>query len=711
MNGLNIAPGPGGVKRTCTELYSPLFSRWMAMLKYLCVAAACAWLLMQPTYVAAQTAATPVTFAHDIAPIIFSRCVTCHRPGGDAPFTLTTFDDVRRRASQIAAVTKSGYMPPWKPVAEFGDFRDARRLTDSEIEKIARWVKQDAPFGKAADMPALPTWPSAWPAGEPDLVLRLPSFRLRADGPDVFRNFVVSVPGSGSRLVRGLQFRPGNRAVHHANIRVDGTSASRLLDEADSEPGYEGLILHSADFPDGHFLGWTPGQLAPSLNGDLAWRLDGGNDLVVQLHMRPTGKAEDVSPAIGLYFGGAPSANPPVMLRIGRQSLDIPAGASNHLVSESFVVPVDVDVRAVQPHAHYRARTLDAWATLPDGSRRPLIRILDWDMNWQDRYTYQSPIPLPAGSRITAAYAFDNSDANPRNPDRPPISVGWGWRSSDEMADLWIQVTTRSADARGRLQREARSRMQVEDAVGGEALLLREPNHVALRNDVAMIYMALDQPANALPHFEAVTRLETGSAAAWYNEGVALEALGKTAEAAARYAEAVRLNPAHSGAHNNLGNLWLRDGRVDLARASYEKAVAADRQNAEAHANLAMVQLGQMQPDMALAEVNEALRLQPDRITRLTPFVWLLATHPEPQTRRPDEARQLAERIVTASNRKDPVALDALAAAFAALGRFDDAVRAASEAVAVPQASPALQHAIRDRLALYRAGKPFVLPR
>lgn len=681
------------------------------MPKHLRVAAVCAWLLVQPAYAAAQAAGTPVTFAHDIAPIIFSSCVPCHRPGGDAPFSLTTFDDVRRRASQIAAVTKSGYMPPWKPVAGFGDFRGARRLTDIELVQIERWVKQDMPFGEGADVPAPPTRPSTWPAGEPDLVLRLPPFHLRADGPDVFRNFVVSVPGSGARFVRGLQFRPGNRAVHHANIRVDRTSASRLLDEADSEPGYEGLILHSADFPDGHFLGWTPGQLAPSLTGDLSWQLDPGSDLVVQLHLRPTGKAEDLSPAIGLYFGGSPSANPPVMVRLGRQSLDIPAGASNHFVSDSFVVPVDVDVRAVQPHAHYRARTLDAWATLPDGSRRPLIRILDWDMNWQDRYTYQSPILLPAGSRITAAFTFDNSDANPRNPDRPPVPVGWGWRSSDEMADLWIQVTARADDARGRLQREARTRMQIEDAIGGEALLLREPNHVALRNDVALIYMALDQPAKALPHFEAVTRLQQDSAAAWYNEGVALEALGRTVDAAARYAEAIRLNPAHSGAHNNLGNLWLRDGRVDLARASYEKAVAADRQNSEAHANLAMVQLGQMQPDAALAEVNEALRLQPDRITRLTAFVWLLATHPEPRARRPQEAIQLAERIVTASSRKDPVALDALAAALAATGRFEDAVLVASEAVAVPQTAPALQQQIRERLALYRAGKPFVLPR
>ena len=136
----------------------------------------------------------------------------------------------------------------------------------------------------------------------PDLIVTLPDYALRADGGDVFRNFVAAIPVDETRYVRGLEFLPGSRAVHHANIRIDRTSASRELDEADPEPGYEGVVLKSADYPDGHFLGWTPGQMAPLAPAGRGWQLNAGTDFVVQLHLRPTGRLERVQPKIGLYF-------------------------------------------------------------------------------------------------------------------------------------------------------------------------------------------------------------------------------------------------------------------------------------------------------------------------------------------------------------------------------------------------------------------------
>src|SRR5262249_9262190 len=159
-----------------------------------------------------------------------------------------------------------------------------------------------------------------------------------------------------------------------ANIRIDPTAASRALDAADPEAGYEGAILHSADYPDGHFLGWTPGQAPPPSN-ETAWTLDGGADFVVQLHLRPTGRAETGAALIGLYFTNEPPAQTPAIVRLGRQSLDIPAGAADYRVSDSFRLPVDAQIVAVQPHAHARARRVDVSATLPDGSRRTLLRI------------------------------------------------------------------------------------------------------------------------------------------------------------------------------------------------------------------------------------------------------------------------------------------------------------------------------------------------
>ncbi len=217
-------------------------------------------------------------------------------------------------------------MPPWKPDPGFGDLAGERRLSDDAIATIDRWAKGGLVEGNPADLPPLPRFSAGWQLGEPDLVVPLPEYTLRADGADVFRNFVVTVPGTTTRYVRGFEFRPGSRAVHHANIRLDPTPASRRLDEADAAPGYEGMVLHSADYPDGHFLGWTPGQATPLASNDLAWRLAPGNDLVVQLHLQPTGKPEILKPSIGLYFSNEPPARTPAILRLGRQDINIEPG-------------------------------------------------------------------------------------------------------------------------------------------------------------------------------------------------------------------------------------------------------------------------------------------------------------------------------------------------------------------------------------------------
>jgi tetratricopeptide (TPR) repeat protein len=258
----------------------------------------------------------------------------------------------------------------------------------------------------------------------------------------------------------------------------------------------------------------------------MAWRLEAGSDLVVQVHMRPTGKVERVQPTIALYFTNEKPSRTPTIFRLGRQHIDIPPGARRR-VTDSFTLPVDVEVRAIQPHAHYRAQTLNLWAAPPHGDRRALLTIRDWDFNWQDQYRYAQPVRVPAGTTLAMEYVFDNSSANPRNPDRPPQRVSWGWRSSDEMADVWIQVMTRSDADRARLVAESRRKMAIEDAIGCETLIAREPAYAALRNDAASLYLELGQPARALPHFEVVRRLQPASAAAEYNVGVALEALGR----------------------------------------------------------------------------------------------------------------------------------------------------------------------------------------
>jgi len=289
------------------------------------------------------------------------------------------------------------------------------------------------------------------------------------------------------------------------------------------------------------------------------------------------------------------------------------------------VLPVAVEALAIQAHAHYRARSVEATATLPDGSQRPLLRIDDWDINWQDRYRYQRPVPLPAGTRITSTYVFDNSIGNPRNPDRPPARSRWGWRSSDEMADVWLQVRTTSAPDRARLRREITAKMLKEDAIGSEVLLEREPGHLHLQNDAAQIYLALGQPARALTHFEAARKLEPSSAAAWFNEGTALEALGRAADAAEAYRQALQRNPSYSPALNNSGALLLREGRIAEARAAFERAIATDPLNADAHANLGLSMIAAGEPDAGLTHTQRAIAITPQLLPGMTPHVLLLA--------------------------------------------------------------------------------------
>jgi len=178
-------------------------------------------LLMAGAPVAGGLAARPrlapnapaVTFARDIAPILYSQCAPCHRPDGAAPFSLITYADARRHAAQIAAVTRRRFMPPWKPEPGFGDFAGERRLADTQIRAIEGWVEGGLVEGLASDLPSPPRWTPGWQLGEPDLVVTLPEYTLRPDGRDVFRNFVVAVPGSATRFVRGFEFRPGHRAV------------------------------------------------------------------------------------------------------------------------------------------------------------------------------------------------------------------------------------------------------------------------------------------------------------------------------------------------------------------------------------------------------------------------------------------------------------------------------------------------------------------
>lgn len=558
-----------------------------------------------------DASAQPVTFSRDVAPIVFDACVSCHRSGGPGPFPLTTYDQVRRRATQIVEVTRTMYMPPWKVHDDIGQFVGQRKLTPREFSTINQWVKNGAPEGHPRDLPALPKLAEGWLLGKPDLIVKPEApFRLPAQETDAFRIFAIRVPVSKRTYVTGIEFHPGNaRVVHHANIRIDRTPATRQLDDADPLPGYDGLMPRSAEYPEGHFLGWTPGQVAPLVPPDLAWTLEPGSDLVVQLHMQPSGAAEEVLPEVGFYFTDRAPKQTPTILRLGSQGIDIPPGVSSYVIRDSYVLPVDVQLLAIQPHAHYRAKKILGIATFPDGTDRHVMYISDWDFRWQHVYRAVTPIALPKGTRLSMEYTYDNSASNPRNPESPPAHVFWGQRSRDEMGDLWFQLLASNDADRARLNAEITAKMTGEDIVGYETMLKVTPNDAELHDDVALLYMGMGIAANAVRHFQASAALKPEAAAAHFNLGTALAQAGRFDDSIASFRDALSRRPDYALAHGNLGRVLLVKGDLAEALKHYQAAVRLDPGNPQSLLGLSEALALHGDFDRAIEMVDRALRL------------------------------------------------------------------------------------------------------
>ena len=673
----------------------------------------------------AAEAPAAITFNRDIAPLFFEHCSTCHRPGTAAPFSLLTYGDARPWARAIKQATLTRSMPPWKPEAgRGGPFIGDRRLSDAQIDLIARWVDAGAPAGDPAALPPLPEGLGGWRLGEPDLVIEMPEpFVLRADGEDVFRKFAIPIPIAETRFVEGLEFQPAVRGVdstwtsnarviHHANMRLDPTPASRTLDARDPEPGFDDVTPFDAQFPFGHLLGWTPGQDRPLVAEGMAWRLDAGTDMLLELHLMPSGQREIVQSRIGFHFTDDPPTKIPFTIRLGKQDLDIPPGATDHLSVDRYVLPVDVEVYGIHPHAHYLAREVKARATLPDGTSRWLLHIRDWDASWQDYYFYAEPFLLPRGTELAMEFRFDNSARNPRNPHFPPRRVTWGPRSSNTMGDLSIQVLARSAADREVLAGDRRPLEMAEDIVGFEMVLAADPDQVTVHDDVARLYLLFGRIDEALAHFRESARLEPDSPAAQYNVGTTLLQMGQLDEAIARFERALRLDPEYAPVHNNLGAALRSQGKLEEAIRRFHEAVRARPDDEDALYNLASTLTLRGEFTEAIARYRRVLELLPDSPEPFAELGWLLATQPDPTPREVQEAIGLAEHATRLTGRRDARVLNTLAAAYAAAGRFDEATATARGALALLQDNESeLATTIRQLLDLYTGGQRYRRPR
>jgi Flp pilus assembly protein TadD len=517
-----------------------------------------------------------ITFDRDIAPIVFRNCAQCHHPGEAGPFPLLSYADIKTHGRQIAFVTSKRIMPPWLPEPGELKFADELRLTDAEISKIQAWVDQGEIEGDPADLPPRPVFNVGWQLGKPDVIVRAEKpYLLPASGSDSYWNFVFRTPVHRSRWLKAIEIRPGDkRLVHHANVLVDREENGRRL-EKEPGAGFGGmeLIIESEAFdPDSHFLFWKPGS-PPYVEPDgMALRLDKNTDLVLNTHLQPSGKPELIQPTLGLYFTDKPATMHPILLQLDNdRKLDIPPGAKNFLVSDDFTLPVDSSVLAIYPHAHYLGRDLLASATLPDGTKKTLIHIANWDLNWQAVYRYAQPVDLPAGTTISMRFTYDNSADNIRNPNQPPKRVVAGNRAVDEMAHLWLQVLPRESSDAG-----ADPRVAIQEA------------------------LALHHIQNNPDDFEA-----------HYNLAALLQMKGDLRGALLQYTEAVRIRPEDSTANNALGGVLLASGQVDGAISYLNTALAGRPDYFDAHYNLGNALASQGNFQGALLHFRAAVRLNP----------------------------------------------------------------------------------------------------
>lgn len=424
--------------------------------------------LLACSFTSALAAAAP-TFHADVQPLLAKHCASCHRPGEVAPFSLLTYDDAAKRAEQLAEITGRRVMPPWKPQPGHEKFRDERRLSEAEIATLKNWADAGAPAGKppaAATIAAETNAPTetnshAWHLGEPDLKLTLAEpVKIPADGRDLYMNVILPLKVPAGKFVKAIEFRPGNtRVVHHAVLFIDTSGKAKERDDATPEQGFIAVTPPGRFLP-GSLAVWTPGRTPRPLADGLSLPWPQNAELVLNLHLHPSGKPETEQSTVGVYFTDEAPQKSLVDLTLIDTKIDIAPGDKAFRTRDTFTLPIDLEAVTIFPHMHLIGREISVVAKLPDGATKTLLAIDDWDFNWQDLYEYAEPVRLPKGTEVTLTGVHDNSAENPQNPSHPPRRVKWGEQTENEMSIAFLSlmpvnekdIGLASAGGRGKLR-------------------------------------------------------------------------------------------------------------------------------------------------------------------------------------------------------------------------------------------------------------------
>ncbi|MGH9585274.1 MAG: hypothetical protein ACRD4O_20345, partial [Bryobacteraceae bacterium] len=388
----------------------------------------------------------------ECCPDRFRKCAACHFPGGLAPFSLLDYADAKKRASSIAAVTQKGLMPPWLAAPGYGDFvgESERRLDKQELRTIQEWVKRGALEGKSlrpAVRPKIFPMAARPPGPHSQAVAPLHPSRAWTRRQERDAQLRHSRPGPEDAIREGARISPpglDRKLFFHANVLYDPTGLSRLHEGQGDQPGFMSMNLEieSDRFdPEGHFPLWKPGTAPAAEIDGMPWRLRKGSDLVLNMHMIPDGKPHKIQPTVGLCFTDKPPTKHPILIELhNTQAINIPPGDKHFVVTDQVTLPLDVEVFAVYPHAHYLGKDLEGYAILPGGEKKWLLRIPGWNTEWSAVFRYVKPVFLPKGTVVHMHFVYDNSSGNPRNQSHPPKRVVGGDQATNEMAEFWLQV-------------------------------------------------------------------------------------------------------------------------------------------------------------------------------------------------------------------------------------------------------------------------------
>ena len=428
-----------------------------------CVATLWAVLAMSAPSLAADTTAREVTFSKDVSPIFQEKCQQCHQPNSIAPMSLITFENARPWAKSIKQRVISRQMPPWHidPSVGVHEFKNDMSLTDKQIDTIVRWVDAGAPQGDPKDMPrAKPlVTDNEWQGvtdgfGPPDLVIRSSEYTMPATHQDVWYRPMSDLPITEPRWAKMVEIRPtqlkGRRIVHHSiaylvlNNDPDAvnTGTANGFAGAASDPRPVDLVNRRPQL-----MEWAIGKGYDLFREGTGKLLLPGEKISWDQHLHAVGEEITSGSEIGIWLypkGQEPKKRSYLTAFTGlrrQEFVDIPPNSVSS--TDGFtVLKENTLITNFQPHFHLRGKAMQVEAILPDGTNQIISYVGKFNFNWMTNYIYTDDAApaFPKGTVIHVSAWYDNTRANPFNPD-PDQWVGYGDRTVDEMAHAWINIT------------------------------------------------------------------------------------------------------------------------------------------------------------------------------------------------------------------------------------------------------------------------------